>query len=120
LLCNTEEVLARYLDNFPSYAPPLTDEERIWDKHGRLNRCMTYATVAYVSEMEGIRITLDRYAIAYVRFIFEGYDGLGMVSTLDPHLAQALITYPICNRTTAHALIRALQDEGAIKEVCTA
>jgi hypothetical protein len=70
--------------------------------------------------MEGIRITLERCAIAYVRFIFEGYDGLGVVSTLDPQRAQALITYPTCSRATAHALIKALQNEGAIKEVCTA
>ncbi|MEN6476317.1 MAG: DUF4911 domain-containing protein [Syntrophaceae bacterium] len=67
--------------------------------------------------MERILITLDRHAIAYVRFIFEGYDGLGTVSTVDRNLAQALIAYSTGNRAAVLALIRALQDEGAIKEV---
>jgi hypothetical protein len=70
--------------------------------------------------MERILITLDRHAIAYVRFIFEGYDGLGIVSTVDRNLAQVLIAYSTSNRATAQALIRALQNEGAIKEVFAA
>lgn len=67
--------------------------------------------------MEQILITLDRRAIAYVRFIFEGYDGLGIVSTVDRGMAQATIAYSKGNRAAVQALLRALQDEGAIKEV---
>jgi len=70
--------------------------------------------------MEKILMTLDRRAIAYVRFIFEGYDGLGIVSTVDNRLAQATVTYTPGNRAAVHALLRALQDEGVIKEVITA
>jgi len=67
--------------------------------------------------MEQILITLDRQAIAYVRFIFEGYDGLGIVSTVNRSPAQAIIAYSAGNRAAVRALIQALQDEGAIKEV---
>lgn len=70
--------------------------------------------------MERILITLDRHAIAYVRFIFEGYDGLGILSTVDSKLAQAIIAYPTGNRNTVRELVQALQNEGAIKEVHTA
>lgn len=80
---------------------------------------MTYASVKSVSEMEHIRVALDRCAIAYVRFIFEGYDGMGIVSILDPHRAVALIQHPASQRVEARALIQALQHEGAIKEVIT-
>jgi len=67
--------------------------------------------------MERILITLDRRAIAYVRFIFEGYDGLGILSTVDSKLASAIIAYPAGNRNTVRELVQALQNEGAIKEV---
>lgn len=67
--------------------------------------------------MERILITLDRHDIAYVRFIFEGYDGLGILSTVDRTLAQAIVAYPTGNHTAVQDLLGALQNEGVIKEV---
>lgn len=82
-----------------------------------LNRPTTYASLKRVAEMAHIHVALNRRDIAYVRFIFEGYDGLGIVSILDPHRAVALIQYPACQHVEARALILALRQEGAIKEV---
>lgn len=79
---------------------------------------MTCVSVEVVADMQRIQVTLDRRAIAYVRFIFEGYDGLGIVSAPEPH--RALIQFPAGRQPEARALIRALQQEGAIKEVIEA
>lgn len=81
---------------------------------------MTCASLEHMAEMEYIQVALERRAIAYVRFIFEGYDGVGIISSQDPHRAVALIQYPSGRRVEAQALILALQQEGAIKEVIAA
>lgn len=59
---------------------------------------------------------MDRDDISYLRFIFEGYDGLGIVSTRDPVAAQVVITYPLSRKALLARLIHALHREGVIKE----
>ncbi len=54
--------------------------------------------------------------ISYVRFILEGYDGLGIVSTTDPVSARIVITYPLSRKTLLTRVIRALHSEGVIRE----
>ncbi len=68
--------------------------------------------------MESRKLTLKRYDISYLRFIFEGYDGLGIISTVEQQQAQSLVLYPACRRATVLELLQALQEEGIIKEVC--
>lgn len=63
-----------------------------------------------------IEIRVDRDDISYLRFIFEGYDGLGIVSTRDPVAAQVVITYPLSRKALLARLIHALHREGVIKE----
>ena len=64
-----------------------------------------------------ISLRVDRNDIYYVRFIFEGYDGIGIVSTKDPGEGLLTITYPTGSRYDILELIKALQDEGFVKEV---
>jgi hypothetical protein len=59
---------------------------------------------------------VNRSDIAYIRFILEGYDGLGIVSTLDPASAQVVITYPLSREALLERLIHALRREGVVKE----
>lgn len=54
--------------------------------------------------------------ISYMRFILEGYDGLGIVSTRDPVSAEVVITYPLARKNLLARLIQALHNEGFIKE----
>ncbi|MFA5652873.1 MAG: DUF4911 domain-containing protein [Desulfomonilia bacterium] len=63
-----------------------------------------------------IEIRVDRDNISYLRFIFEGYDGLGIVSTRDPVAAQVVITYPLSRKALLARLIHALHREGVVKE----
>ncbi len=64
-----------------------------------------------------LRLKLRRTDIAYVQFILEGYDGLGRLSTVDPLLALAVLSYPQSRQAEAHALTSALRAEGVIQEV---
>ena len=61
-------------------------------------------------------LRVDRQDISNLRFIIEGYDGLGFVTTLDPVPAQVLITYPRCREALLVRLIKALCREGLIRE----
>jgi hypothetical protein len=64
-----------------------------------------------------IFLRVDRNDIYYVRFIFEGYDGMGIISTKDPIQGHLIITYPTGRRYDILELIKALQNEGIVKEV---
>ncbi|HON38154.1 MAG: DUF4911 domain-containing protein [Desulfomonilia bacterium] len=63
-----------------------------------------------------IEVRVNRDDISYLRFILEGYDGLGIVSTRDPIAAQVVITYPLSRKALLARLIHALHREGVIKE----
>jgi hypothetical protein len=70
-----------------------------------------------MENFSNISIKVERKDIYYVRFIFEGYDGLGIVTTKDPAEGLLIITYPNDSRYDILELIKALQDEGIVKEV---
>lgn len=61
-------------------------------------------------------LDLNRDKISYVRFILEGYDGLGIVTTTDPVSARVLVTYPLCREGLLRELVGALVKEGVIRE----
>ena len=61
-------------------------------------------------------LELNRDKISYVRFILEGYDGLGIVTTTDPVSAQVLVTYPLGREGLLRELVRAFATEGVIRE----
>jgi hypothetical protein len=61
-------------------------------------------------------LRLNRENISYVRFILEGYDGLGIVTTTDPVSAQVLVTYPVSREALFRELVGAFMKEGVIRE----
>lgn len=69
-----------------------------------------------VWEIGQLQLRVNRSDISYLRFILEGYDGLGIVSTLEPISAQVVITYPLSRKAPLVRLIHALRREGVIKE----
>ena len=64
-----------------------------------------------------LSLLLKRSDISYVKFILEGYDGLGILTTKDRFAAKAIVTYPMSRKHTLTKLIDALVREGVIKEV---
>lgn len=66
--------------------------------------------------MVEVRLRLRRGDISYVRYILEGYDGLGILTTHDAHAAQAFIRYPSDQEELLKSFIAALKDEGVIEE----
>ncbi len=68
-------------------------------------------------DFEKISLMLKRSDISYLKFIMEGYDGLGIVTTQEKYTAQAMVTYPLSRKGTLLELIHALVEEGVIKEV---
>jgi len=69
-----------------------------------------------VWETGTITLRLSRENISYLRFIFEGYDGLGIVTTTDANAAQVRITYPLSRKDLLEGVIGALTREGVVRE----
>ncbi|MBT8490882.1 MAG: DUF4911 domain-containing protein, partial [Deltaproteobacteria bacterium] len=76
-----------------------------------------YGISNYMWGLEKLSVLLNRSDITYLKFILEGYDGLGIVTTQDPYSAQAMVMYPLSRKQTLLDLIDALFKEGVIKEV---
>ncbi len=66
--------------------------------------------------MGEIMLNVNRGDISYIRFILEGYDGLGMVTTKNPHAARILLSFPLSRKDLITRLIHALENEGVIRE----
>ena len=64
-----------------------------------------------------ISATLHHSEISHVKFIIEGYDGLGIVTTIDPHAATISITYPQEREHTLIGLMESFLEKGIVKEV---
>ncbi len=67
--------------------------------------------------MNSVVLRLARKDIAYMKFILEGYDGLGIMRTLDPYLATVVIEYPEAQHDVLAGLIHALKKESIVEEV---
>ena len=76
---------------------------------------MWYLENKMISSM--ISLKVDRNDIFYVRFILEGYDGLGNVSTNNPKEGRLIISCPAGNRDLIAEVLRALEEEGVVREV---
>jgi hypothetical protein len=63
-----------------------------------------------------ITLKVSRENISYLRFIFEGYDGLGIVTTQDAFSAEVAITYPLSRKVLLDRLIQALRREGVVRK----
>jgi hypothetical protein len=63
-----------------------------------------------------ILLEVNREDISYLRFIFEGYDGLGIVTTRDAFSAEVTVTYPLSRRPLLDQLVQALRREGVVRK----
>jgi hypothetical protein len=60
--------------------------------------------------------TVQRRDIAYLRFIIESYEGLATLSTVDGKNGTVSLSIPRCFADEVDGLVRALENEIAIKE----
>ena len=76
-----------------------------------------YGISNYMWGLEKLSVLLNRSDISYLKFILEGYDGLGIVTTQDGLRGEESVMYPLSRKQNLLDLIDALFEEGVIKEV---
>ncbi|HHO77302.1 MAG TPA: DUF4911 domain-containing protein [Deltaproteobacteria bacterium] len=76
-----------------------------------------YGISRFMWNFSVLSLKLKRSDISYVKFILEGYDGLGIVTTKDRFAAEAIVTCPVSRKQSMVKLLEALVHEGVIKEV---
>jgi hypothetical protein len=64
-----------------------------------------------------IYLRLPPREIAYVKFVFESYEGVAVVRTLDRRAATVVVLAAADFEADARAVVRALAAEGACEEV---
>ena len=69
-----------------------------------------------MTDVVPIYLVLPPREIAYVKFIFESYDGVAVVRTLDRHAARLVVLAAPDFEADARAVIRSLVEEGACEE----
>jgi hypothetical protein len=67
--------------------------------------------------MHSITAETDKRNVAYIKYIFEGYDGMAIISTVDRSIAIINIQYPVTMEKSLQSIIKAMINEGVIKEV---
>ena len=69
-----------------------------------------------VADVEPIFLSVPREEIAYVKFVFESYEGVAVVRTLDRHAAHLVVLVAPDFEADARAVVRSLVEEGACVE----
>jgi Domain of unknown function (DUF4911) len=64
-----------------------------------------------------IFLRVPRAEIAYIKFVFESYEGIAVVRTLDRHAALLAVLAAPDFETSARAIVRALASEAGCEEV---
>ena len=64
-----------------------------------------------------IFLRVPRPEIAYVKFVFESYEGVGVVRTLDRHAAVLVVLAVPDFEPQARAIVRALRSEASCEEI---
>ena len=67
--------------------------------------------------MNTISVMIDKSNISYIKYIFEGYDGMAIISTVNNNTAIINILYSVTLQKLLNSVIRAMIKEGVIKEV---
>ena len=67
--------------------------------------------------MNIISVMIDKSNISYIKYIFEGYDGMAIISTVNNNTATINILYSVSLQKSLNSVIRAMIKEGVIKEV---
>lgn len=71
----------------------------------------------FVKAFVHVSVLLDRNNIYYIKYIFEGYDGLAQVTTQDKNMALVKIIFHNSQQELLTGILKALLEEGIIKEV---
>jgi len=69
-----------------------------------------------VTDVVPIYLALPPREIAYVKFLFESYEGVAVVRTLDRHAAHLVVLVAPDFEGDARAAVRSLVEEGACVE----
>jgi hypothetical protein len=69
-----------------------------------------------VADVIPIYLSLPPREIAYVKFVFESYEGIAVVRTLDRRAAHLVVLVAPDFEADARAVIRSLIDEGSCEE----
>ncbi len=67
--------------------------------------------------MNTITAVVDKKNISYIKYIFEGYDGMAIISTVNSCITTISILYSISLQKPLNNIIKAMIKEGVIKEV---
>ncbi len=70
-----------------------------------------------MDHMNTITAETDKRNVAYIKYIFEGYDGMAIISTIDSSIAVINILYSVVMEKPIQNIIKAMINEGVIKEV---
>ncbi|HEY9159579.1 MAG TPA: DUF4911 domain-containing protein [Desulfomonilia bacterium] len=60
---------------------------------------------------------IDKRNVAYIKYIFEGYDGMAIISTEDRSASTINILYSTTQQKQLKSIVKAMINEGVIKEV---
>jgi hypothetical protein len=67
--------------------------------------------------MNTITVIIDKNNVSYIKYIFEGYDGMAIISTVNSSTATINILYSVSLQKPLNNIIKAMIKEGVIKEV---
>lgn len=70
-----------------------------------------------MDHMNTITAMIDKRNVAYIKYIFEGYDGMAIISTVDNRASTINIIYSVSRQKALQSLVKAMINEGVIKEV---
>lgn len=70
-----------------------------------------------VADVEPIFLHVPREEIAYVKFVFESYEGVAVTRTIDRHAALLVVLVAPDFMREARAVVVALADEARCREV---
>jgi len=70
-----------------------------------------------VEKMSNLSVLVDKKNIYYVKYIFEGYDGMAQVTTKDKNKAIVNLIFHNSQHHELIKIIKAFLDEGIIQEV---
>jgi hypothetical protein len=60
---------------------------------------------------------VDRESVAYIKFIFEAYDGLAIITTIDPVFAKIVINIAPGSESDAELVIKDLRRDILIRAI---
>jgi hypothetical protein len=76
-----------------------------------------YAAAVVRPDVEPLFLRVPREEIAYVKFVFESYEDVAVIRTLDRHAALLVVLVAPDFLAHARAIVRALEEEAGCREI---